>query len=756
MISAFSRSSRPVILSVGLLIACGTPDDPGGRFEPVFDLAAEFASAEIVSEVRAITFDSEASRRHLGAGWSRSEHDARRGRGFAWGIGEASIVELPLLAPRSLELTLEGRPFRFPGAPQQAVAVVVNGRRVDEIELLPEIAAYTVTLPEDALVAGANVLELRYRWNRSPREMALSDDRRSLAVAWFEIRCAPGEAVAARSQLGDPARLFVPFGTEVAYFIEAPRGGELRLPHWVERGGAGRLEVLVQGEHEVARQVGLIDGSGAGATFELPGDRRRLVRLALRATAKGETSGAAGLLLEGAKVWKPISPAVAPLGMSSEAASLDPPSAVLQPNPPRPNPNIVLYLIDTLRADHLGCYGYERPVSPRIDAFAERAVLFEHAVAQSSWTRSSMASIFTGRWPPAHGTNGRSDRLSAAAQTLPERLQAVGYRTAAFVTNPNLTAGFGFDQGFDDFAYLTEEAGSDVVHRAAVEWLGAEADDRPFFLYLHTLDPHAPYTAPETFRQRMAPRVAAATAQRSMRIVDDLQAGRIEATETIAADLSALYDAEIAFNDQSFGALLDELEARGLFEDALLILASDHGEEFHEHGNWQHGRALHGESIDVPLIVKLPRDRGGRRIAQRVQHVDLLPTVLAYLGLPQESELEGRSLLPWLNAEDVTAAETRVFSYLHLDGRARLSVLDEDWKLIQSMDRGELIWPRLYRLGEDRGELENLAEQYPVRAGYLAALMRRKLALGGSALPTEDAAIDDDVRKSLEALGYLD
>ena len=339
---------------------------------------------------------------------------------------------------------------------------------------------------------------------------------------------------------------------------------------------------------------------------------------------------------------------------------------------------------------------------------------------------------------------------------MPERLASAGYRTAAFVTNPNLTAGFGFDQGFDDFSYLGEEAGADTVHQASIEWLGDSGDMSPFFLYLHTLDPHAPYTAPRSYRRRFAPGVDDAKARESLQWVDDLQAARVEGTPETRRDLLGLYDAEIAFNDHFFGKLVEALEARGLYDEILLILISDHGEEFNEHGNWQHGRALHNESIDVPLIVKLPASRQGRRVAQRVQQLDVLPTILELVGLPADQSVPGRSLVPLMVQEPLlAAADRRVFSYLHLDGPARLSVQDGDWKLIARFDQGRLSLPRLYRRSVDPREQENLAVRWPVRTGYLLGLLAEKLASDGDTLVSEDAVIDPAVRESLEALGYI-
>ena len=744
----------PALMLAVLLSACRSPENMTPGLEPVFDLAAHFVAAEQASETRVITFSAPEERRSLISGWSGFEHDSKHDRGFAWGLGDLSIVELLLLAPRDVGLSFEVRPLRFHDAPQQVVVLEINGEAVSEIELDPELAEYEVTIPRAMLRAGINVLELGYRWSRSPQELGLSEDPRRLAVAWYEIRFAPGDNPEPRAEAG---RLFLPFGSRVDFFLEAREGSELRAERWSVRGEVrGVLEISQQTEGGPAVSLAEITGR-ANRAIPLTLDSKRLVRLSLSAvpdsgSSRGVLAGGplAGFVLDSPALWSPSSQSPMPVAVTADEETNPAGSVAFH------RPNIVLYVIDTLRADHLGCYGYPRPVSPRIDAFANEAVLFEHAVAQSSWTRSSMASVCTGLWPLAHGTNRRSDRLSPQAVTLPERLATAGYRTAAFVTNPNLTEGFGFDQGFEDFFYLGEQTGADGVHQAAVSWLDDRRDALPFFLYLHTLDPHAPYTAPESYRKQFAPGVEDAKAQRSLQWVDDLQAARVEVTPEVQRDLLGLYDAEIAFNDHFFGALVEALEARGLYDDILLFLMSDHGEEFYDHGNWQHGRALHTESIDVPLIVKLPASREGLRVARRVQQIDVLPTVLEAVGLPADASVSGSSLLPLMVRRASTPApEQRVFSYLHLDGPARLSVQDGEWKLIAGFDDGRLFWPRLYLLPEDPGELHNLAEEVPIRAGYLMGLLREKLAFDREALASEEAVADATVLESLEALGYI-
>ncbi|RMH18267.1 MAG: hypothetical protein D6696_13415 [Acidobacteria bacterium] len=444
---------------------------------------------------------------------------------------------------------------------------------------------------------------------------------------------------------------------------------------------------------------------------------------------------------------------VAPAAAPQPAAADDPPAG----GPPASRPDVLVYLIDTLRADHLGCYGYPRPTSPQIDALAAEAALFEHAIAQSSWTKASVASIFTGRWPLAHGANLRTDALAAAAQTLAETLHHHGYATAGFVTNPNVTSAFGFDQGFERYHYLGETASAAEVNAAALAWLDARPPDaRPFFLYLHTLEPHAPYRPPAAFRERLAPQVPAALAAEPDAVLDAMQAGRRPVEGVLVDHLRALYDAEIAANDDAFGALRRAFETRGRWRDLLLVLASDHGEEFYEHGNFQHGRTLHRESLEVPLIVKLPGPPVRRRIGERVQHVDLLPTILDAAGLPPTAGSEGRSLLPLLRGA-APGPSRPTFAYLHLDGPARAAIYDRGFKLLQQLaGGGELIHRQLYDLAGDRQERRDLAGDRPLLAGFLAARLRSRLFGPEQRLAGDAAVIDEELRRSLEALGYLE
>jgi len=417
-------------------------------------------------------------------------------------------------------------------------------------------------------------------------------------------------------------------------------------------------------------------------------------------------------------------------------------------------PNVVVYLIDALRPDRLGAYGHEASVSPRIDSFALDATLFESAWAQSSWTKASVGSIFTGVWPPVHGANRRQDVLPDTAETLAERLRAKGYWTAALSANPNIVEPFGFAQGFDSFQYFDRGRKRSAVAHDALEGVLDQAAGRPFFLYLHTVDPHTPYAPPSPFRERYVRGDIEDPALGRNQTLFDLEAGRVEATAQLTADLEALYAGEIASNDHSFGLLLDTLSRRGLAGETVVVLVSDHGEEFGDHGRWTHGKQLYVESLAIPLIIRLPGVAGGRRVEAPVQQIDLVPTLLDYLRVDRPDGLEGLSLLPLMTGESMSLSERALFSYLHLSGPPGASVVHGDWKLIERYPNGKPVRRWLFNLRRDPGEAENLADVHGEIAQRLSLRLAGRLERDTEGQP-ETLRIDETLRQELEALGYL-
>jgi arylsulfatase A-like enzyme len=330
-------------------------------------------------------------------------------------------------------------------------------------------------------------------------------------------------------------------------------------------------------------------------------------------------------------------------------------------------PLVIVYLVDTLRADHTGVYGYARDTTPQLDAFAKDAVVFDAAVAHASWTKPSVASLMTSLLPGQHKAVQLRDPLDLGLVTLPEMMQAKGYTTGAAVANAVVfLPGSNFEQGFDVFTGLhgpkghaSKDVGAEVVVDAALRFLDARRG-LPTFLYVHTMDPHVPYTPPAPFDRMFEPHPIEGHPG-----VDP----RTDYKEPLDRErMIAQYDGDVAYGDQEFGRFVRELKARGLYDDALVVFLADHGEEFLDHGKWLHGRSVFDELIRIPLLVKFPGHKyAGRRVARQVQEVDLLPTVLRSQGLPVPGApaIAGRPLQLVLEGRDVGEARPALSEISH-------------------------------------------------------------------------------------------
>ena len=310
--------------------------------------------------------------------------------------------------------------------------------------------------------------------------------------------------------------------------------------------------------------------------------------------------------------------------------------------PRSPRPNVVLICLDTVRADHLGCYGYrERLTTPFLDRLAERAIVFEDASATAGWTKPSVPSFFTGTFPMQHGVyrgsardeaGTTSDVLPERATTLAELFRDHGYQTAAFVKNAQLRKGLGFEQGFDQ--YRDQAGDAREIRWRARDWLEERDPGRPFFLYLHFLDAHWPYPVPEEYVGLFADPEALAELQgpdwRKLR--DAVNDGQVELGKGQREALVALYDGALRYIDDQLALLWKTLEREGLARDTVICVVSDHGEEFGEHGKLGHGHGLWENLLRVPWILAIP---GGasRRVSTPVSLVDLLPTLAGTVGI---------------------------------------------------------------------------------------------------------------------------
>ncbi len=430
--------------------------------------------------------------------------------------------------------------------------------------------------------------------------------------------------------------------------------------------------------------------------------------------------------------------AVAAVLVAGSAACSPAPSGEAAPGDERSAPaasavdlsghNLLLITVDTLRADRLGVYGDTRAETPRLDALARRGVRFESAYSPVPLTLPAHSTLFTGRYPFTHGVRNNGNYfLRADEETLAEVLKRRGFHTRAWVASYILSAKFGLGQGFDAYddalgsgeliRGFSSEIGADEVADRFVGWLG-EGPATPFFAWLHVYDPHQPYRPPEPFLERFA---------------------------------GDPYRGEVAFVDAQVGVVLDALEARGLLAKTLIVVTSDHGEGFGEHGEVGHGILAYEEALKVPLIVAAP-GLPPRLVSDRVRLVDLMPTLLDLLGLEPPPGLQGESFAALVTGSGEPGAERDVY-FESMLGRD-----ENNWAPLTGLIAGRYKYislpeRELYDLGEDPDETRNL---FPEPRRVVRELDRglRELLLSATGADASREASPEDLAH-LEALGYL-
>jgi arylsulfatase A-like enzyme len=430
---------------------------------------------------------------------------------------------------------------------------------------------------------------------------------------------------------------------------------------------------------------------------------------------------------------------------------------------PRTPPNLILISIDSLRSDHLGLDGYPRETSPHLDALARSSVVFDQARSVSTWTLPAHVSLLSGLLPNAHGVNLPQRRIPPAVALLPELLAARGYRSAAIISGHFLHRRFGFAQGWE--TYDDSLVGRHENHRqetsAEIDRRALASLDRlapgPFLLFLHYFDVHYDYAPPPPWDRRFDPdypgTVDGSNFARSTLFRHAMPQRDLE-------HLEALYDGEIRWVDENLGRLFTELSRRGLFEDALIVVTSDHGDEFLDHSSFGHERNLYDSTLHVPLLIRFPRGRdGGRRVATPVSLVDVVPTILRAADVPLPADTEGIDLARVLAGDD--RRPQPVVADLRTRRPTRAIVVGR-WKAIFGYRPRRPGAPplrrELYDLAADPGERNDLEMTEPQK---LTELERRLAAshrdAGGLAPRFGRATVpgDPEFEKELQALGYL-
>ncbi len=394
--------------------------------------------------------------------------------------------------------------------------------------------------------------------------------------------------------------------------------------------------------------------------------------------------------------------------------------------------NVVLVTIDTLRSDHVHCYGYQDVKTPTLDALAKRGVLFEQAVAQAPLTSPSHASIFTGEYPTMHHVRDTGGFvLPSSALTLAEILQKQGWDTAAFIGAAVLKRNFGFNQGFavyddqmpqpgpsEQFLPDPERPAKEVID-PAIHWLNTQAG-KPFFVWVHLYDPHMPYKPPRPFREQYK---------------------------------THPYDGEIAYADQQLGRLIDVVMKKAP-QNTIIAVLSDHGESLGDHGEYTHGVFLYDSTLRIVFIMAGPGIPAGMRIKRQVRSIDFLPTLLNLMGGKAPHQVQGTSLVPAFSGNPVdtgTSYEETLYPKINMGWSELRAIRTNHWKYIRAPK------PELYDLTRDPGETTNVIQQQPVQRERLEAILNGTLSAGGHGTTekVQMKLIDKQTSEELNSLGYV-
>lgn len=419
--------------------------------------------------------------------------------------------------------------------------------------------------------------------------------------------------------------------------------------------------------------------------------------------------------------------------------------------------NVILIVVDTLRADHVGCYGYKRETTPNIDRLAEESIVFKQAISAAPWTAPSLACLMTSKSPAVMGYTHDAPKLDQEILTLAEIFKKNRYVSKGIISHVFVSSSFGFDQGFDSYDQENAKGHGHVsslsITEKAISFIEETQGDR-FFLFLHYFDPHYNFILHEDFNfypDYDGPLHSGQSLIREIRkIAWSLSAEDIEY-------LKALYDSEIRFTDFHLGILFEQLKEKDLYDNTLIVVTSDHGEEFCERGDFWigHTKTLYQELIHVPLILKLPGQRTQKIVDQSVGLIDLMPTLIHYLSLdvPRDYECEGE-IIDLENGRRMN--QKGILSETYRRARLR-SVVKEGWKLILDLAQGN---NKLFNLSEDPREIQNLVSDMDEKSRALNVLIhdwekyvaqkRLQLKLKG-----ERPELTPEQIEILKSLGYI-
>jgi arylsulfatase A-like enzyme len=730
------------------------------------DLGSQLPRAEAWGPVELLDLGTGQHKLNLVDGLYFAEREPD-GRTYAWSWGENSIFQLTCPAVRPRTLAIRCRRLGVEALEDLLVSVSLNGTLLGTFTPGTEYADHRLETPAEVWQEGDNLLVLLYSKDvYLPDVFPGSTDTRRVAVQLDAIR------IIADTEAGDEAQpvtavgegVDLPLPADVSWYVEIPQEGLLIFGGEADHTALLRVTVAVDDgpTTEIFRRRFRAGTPGKPVVLDLERWADRSVRLTFSVDpadgAGGDNGPTFHLLRPEIRV-----PAAAPPAL--------PPGTAAATGAP---PNVLIYVMDALRAGNLSTYGHQRRTSPVLDRLSRQGLLFRSAFAQAPNTTPSVKSLFTGRYLPFTGHTV----LSADHPTLAEVFTRSGYATGLFTNNPNLGPEVGYHRGFGHVAreiFFRRQPVKDFARQATdafVRWAGSLPPGQPYFAYVHTIHPHNPYEAPFPFDHMFLPAEQRNRAEDlSTEALLGFAHGERQMGDSTLQRMKDFYDGDILYNDLELGRLLAWLRGPGPDRETVIAFTADHGEELADHGGLLHGYTLYDEQIHVPLILLPPAGSPGRVIADNVRLVDLAPTIFELSGIGNTPPLEGETLTGFMAGAPAAPDPDRPVYSSASSATGLYTLRTGKWKYIFA-PRTRHLWGMgqglgrtrelhyLFDLEADPGEQVNLASRDQItRKALQARLLEWIDSQARLDEESEDQEripeLDEETRERLRDLGYI-
>ena len=731
----------------------------------IFDLTEKLHLADVTHYGEFIDFGNASRYKYTNGGWMSGWNNDSSMNGVAYTWATKSPSRMYFNLPKQMDVDFQ---FRVKKGGTESFSVYLNDNPLRRVSISgDDFATHTVSATADQTLAGENYFKLIY----TTSDQQIAGEPASFAVDY--LRIVP-KGTPAPKQFNPPhtPKMVQQYKTKKREYTSLMMSCPMQLSYYLEVPERASLCMLGAPTVDAKSKTAPVDF----AIDVTPVRESKSQSLFKKRFDKDE--------------WQEIMVDLAPyagqlvrIDISADGAensrfAIGVPAIRVKSAPPKTGQkkkNVVVLLVDTLRADKLKSYGNRRVKTKGVDAFVSESVLFENCRANSNWTKPSCASVLTGLHPDSHKARGHSSRLNKSVKMVSEMFREKGFQTGAFIANGYLATEFGFNRGWNKYVnYIRENKNSDAenVFRDALKFIG-DSKEQPFFAYIQTIDPHVPYDPPaEDLKLYDARSYEGPVSPRSTgNLLEEYKRKQVTLNTRDKRRLEALYDGEITYHDRQFSKFIGDLKKKGVLDNTVFVICSDHGEEFFEHESVGHGHTLYQELLHVPLVVRAPGlVPKNARVGAKATLSDIVPTVLDATGTELPPNVEGKSLIAEANGDAGDPFDASFSSfYSEADERnLQWAVRKGDWKLKM---RGPAI-TYLFNLKDDPEEKVDVDDRYPLarramrialgqfigapdKSKWMQGQIEADVVVKPEAKEDKNENIPEELKEQLRQLGYM-